>query len=82
MSQTNVFFCCKVFLYYADLYRPLLARTFSLATQAVSAFVELSAREKQLTIEEKEKMALVVDGLLNMCGFAFKVTYDKILELV
>ena len=82
MARVNVFFCCKTFLYYADMYRSMLARAFSIANRGVTELVRLSKREPNMTLEEKEKMALVVDGLLNMAGFVGKVCFDKIIEVV
>lgn len=35
MSQMNIFFCCKTFIYYADMYRTMLARIFSMSNRAV-----------------------------------------------
>lgn len=51
MARVNVFFCCKTFLYYADMYRSMLARAFSIANRGVTALIKLSKQEKTLTLE-------------------------------
>jgi hypothetical protein len=74
----NVFFCSKVFLHYSDLYRTMLTRCFSFVSRAVAGMIE--AGKAQLSIEEKEKITTIIDGLFSVLAFAFKAVYDKILE--
>lgn len=76
----NIFFCSKAFVYYADIYKCLLSRTFSVVQRSVVAFIEEAKCD--LSIEEKEKIGLVVDGLFNIAAFVFKIVYDKVIEVI
>lgn len=80
MQKMSVHFCSKMLTYYSDMYRHLLTRCFSLVARGVTGMVEVSRIE--LSIEEKEKITLMVDGLFSILAFAFKVIYERVLELV
>lgn len=47
----NIFFCTKAFIYYADMYRTMLTRSFSLVNKIVIAMMKVT--QEALTIEEK-----------------------------
>jgi hypothetical protein len=49
MQQMNIFFCVKAFIYYADMYRSLLTRCFSLVVRMVRGMLGVSQAE--LSIE-------------------------------
>ena len=62
------------------MYRTLLTRSFSLTTRLIVEIVKESRSD--LSIEEKEKIVLLVDGLFSILTFVYKVVYQKILELI
>jgi hypothetical protein len=80
LREMNIAFCTKTFLYYADMYRSLLTRTFSVVHRSIQAFILQNFRE--LTMEEREKLASVIDGLFNLLGFLFKQVYERVVETI
>lgn len=80
MQQMNINFCSRTFTYYADVYRTLISRTFSLVHRGVQALLDESLGE--ISIEQKQKLAGVVDGLFSIVVFVFKTVYEKILEVI
>ena len=51
VQHMNIFFCTKAFIYYADMYRTMLTRSFSLVNKIVLAMIRVT--RETLTIEEK-----------------------------
>ena len=49
MQHMNVGFCSKTFVFYADMYRTMLTRCFSLVNRIVSDMLVVAG--EQLTIE-------------------------------
>jgi hypothetical protein len=80
MQQMNIFFASKTFVFYADMYRNLLTRCFSLAHKIILGMIEESKSE--LSIVEKEKISIVVDGVFSILAFVFKNIYEKVIETV
>lgn len=80
LREATVPFCTKSFLYYADMFRTLLSRAFSVVVRAVGGLVGAEAGE--LTMEEREKLAGLVDGLFGFLAFLFKLVYERVVEVV
>ena len=76
----NIMFCGRTFTYYADMYRTMLTRVFSLVNRTVNAIMGLG--EEELTLEEKEKVTIMVDGLFGILNFIIKAVYEKVVEVV
>jgi hypothetical protein len=49
MQHMNIFFCTKAFVYYADMYRTMLTRSFSLVNKIIESMI--SASKEPLNIE-------------------------------
>jgi hypothetical protein len=69
----SILFCTKTFVYYTDMYRNMLTRVFSIVHRSIQSFILLNF--KDLTMEEKDKLSSVIDGLFNLLGFLFKYIY-------
>ena len=80
MQVMNIMFCGRTFTYYADMYRTMLTRVFSLVNRTVNAIMGLG--EEELTLEEKEKVTIMVDGLFGILNFIIKAVYEKVVEVV
>lgn len=61
------------------MFRTLLSRAFSVIPRAVGQLVEGEAGG---TMEEREKLAGLVDGLFGFLAFLFKLVYERVVEVI
>jgi hypothetical protein len=77
LREMNIAFCTKIFHSDADMYRNLLTRTLLVAHLSIRPS---SQNFRELTIEEWEKLASVIDNFFNLLVFLFKQIYEQVVD--
>lgn len=75
LRAATIPFCTKTFTYYADMFHALLLRAFSVVARAMAA---LAGEREGNTMEERERQAALVEGLMSFLGFLFKLVYERV----
>lgn len=81
LSLMTMNFCIKAFQYFSNSHKNILQRMFSVINKCIN-FVLQESSDEDKTIEQKEKLTRIVEGLINASSFIFKIITDKVNDLI